>query len=145
MSISAVGLPKSLSSEVDYQLPAGVSSYPVKVVPSNTSKVDSGSLTLATTASAVQSLGFNSTNVIFDIPAGQSKSVHIDPRFSTLSFRATYTVSTAGTGGNTASAYLRSHCMSFFDRCQTESQSGVVLDDVNQLKEIAWLKCMVYW
>lgn len=137
MSISAVGLPKSLSSEVDYQLPPGVSSYPVRVVPSNVSKVDSGSLTLALTADKIQNLGFNATNVIFDVPAGQSKSVHIDPRFSTLSFRATYTVSTAGTTGSTSAAYLRSNCMSFFDRTFTESQSGVVCDDVNQLGLVA--------
>lgn len=125
-----VGFPKELSNEIDYSPPAGVSSYQVKVVPSNLSQVQSSTQSVGTTAGVVQ-LNGTSSNVIFDIPAGQGKSVFLDPRFTTLNFRANYEVVTAGTSTNIGDTYLRSSGYAHFDRCYIQSQEGVILDDIN--------------
>ena len=127
--LSQVGFPKELQNAIDYSLPADVSSYSVKVVPSNLSQVQTTTQT-ATAGSVLQLSGTNS-NVIFDIPAGQSKSVFIDPRFTTLSFRANYEVVSAGATAVFTSGCLRSSAMAHFDRSYTQSQSGVVLEDIN--------------
>lgn len=131
MSISNVAFPKELSKEVSYQVPPDVQSYTVKVVPSNVQQIQSTTQTL-TASSNLQLLG-NSQNVNFDIPAGQSKSVFIDPRFSTLSFRVNYEIVSGGTSANITSCVLRSNAMAHFDREYIESQSGVLLDDVNNI------------
>lgn len=133
--LSAVGFPSELKSEIDYSLPASVSSYAVKVVPSNLSQVQSPTQTL--TASSVIQLNGTSSNIIFDIPAGQGKGIFIDPRFSTLSFRANYEVVSAGSAAIITSAVLRSGAMAHFDREYIQSQSGVILDDVNLVGVVA--------
>ena len=43
---SQVGFPKELSPEIDFQLPEGVNSYNLKVVPSNVQSVVSTTQTL---------------------------------------------------------------------------------------------------
>ena len=73
MSLSQVGFPKELQNAIDYSLPANVNSYSVKVVPSNLSQVQSTTQTL--TASSTLNLLGTSTNIIFDIPAGQGKGI----------------------------------------------------------------------
>jgi hypothetical protein len=83
--LSQVGFPKELQNEIDYQLPPSVSAYNVKVVPSNGSQFQSSTQTL--TASSTLNLNGSNQNIIFDIPAGQGKSIFVDPRFSTLNFR----------------------------------------------------------
>lgn len=132
MSVSAVGFPKELSKEVSYQVPPSVNSYTVKVQPSNVQQVQSSQQSL--TVSSRPSLVGNSQNINFDIPAGQSKSVFIDPRFSTLNFRCRYSlVGTAPSSAVITSMVLRSNAMAHFDRLFIESQSGVLLDDVNNI------------
>lgn len=127
--LGQVGFPKELKNEIDYSLPASVSGYSVKVTPSNVQQVQSTTQTI-TASSNVALLG-TSQNVIFDVPAGLSKSTFIDPRFTVLNFRANYEVVGAGTTAIVTSAALRSCAMAHFDRCYLQSQSGVVLDDVN--------------
>lgn len=131
MSVSNVAFPRELSKEVSYQVPPDVQSYTVRVAPSNVQQVQSTTQTL-TASSTLQLLG-NSQNVNFDIPAGQSKSVFIDPRFSTLTFRVNYEVVSAGSSAVVTNALLRSNAMAHFDRMFIESQSGVLLDDVNNI------------
>lgn len=127
--LGQVGFPKELSKEIEYSLPANVSGYSVKVTPSNVQMVQS----TTQTASAGQNLALlgTSQNVIFDVPAGLSKGTFIDPRFTVLNFRANYEVVSAGTSAVVTSAALRSCGMAHFDRCYIQSQSGVVLDDLN--------------
>ena len=132
---TTIGFPKSLQNEIDYSLPASVNSYSVKVVPSNLSQVQSATQTL--TASSTLQLNGTSSNIIFDIPAGQSKDVFIDPRFSTLSFRVNYEIVNTPSAAIVTSAQLRSNAMSHFSRTYTQSQSGVVLDDINSLDVLA--------
>lgn len=129
-----VGFPSSLSNEGSYSLPQSVSSYNIKVVPSNTSSVVAPAQTL--TASSTLNLNGTSQNVIFDVPAGGSKSQFIDPRFSTLSGRITYAISSGASSAVITNCQLRSNFMSFFDRTYTQS-NGVVLDDLNSLGVIA--------
>lgn len=129
--MNQVGFPSELKNEIDYSLPADVSSYSVKVVPSNLSQVQSTVQTL--TASSNLNLNGTSTNIIFDIPAGQGKAIFVDPRFSTLNFRVNYEVVSAGATAVITSGVLRSGAMAHFDREYIQSQSGVILDDVNLL------------
>jgi len=132
---SAVGFPKELMNEIDYTLPASMSSYPVRVVPSNLSQVQSPTGALPTAAGTYQ-LNGSSSNIIFDIPAGQSKDLFIDPRFSTLSFRVNYEITNSPAGVTISNAQLRGGAMSHFTRTYTQSQSGVILDDINSLEVV---------
>jgi hypothetical protein len=127
--LSQVAFPKELQNEIDYQLPASVSAYNVKVVPSNGSQFQTSTQTL--TASSTLQLNGSNQNIIFDIPAGQSKSVFIDPRFSTLNFRVNYEIVNTPSAAVITTCQLRSSGYAHFDRAYTQSQSGVLLDDVN--------------
>lgn len=127
--LSQVAFPKELQNEIDYQLPPSVNAYNVKVVPSNASQFQSSTQTL--TASQTLNLNGTSSNVIFDVPAGQGKSVFIDPRFSVLNFRVNYEIVNTPSSAIITTACLRSSAYAHFDRAYTQSQSGVLLDDVN--------------
>lgn len=127
--LSQVGFPKELQNAIDYSIPASVNTYAVKVVPSNLSQVQSSVQTL--TASSVVNLQGTNSNVIFDIPAGQGKGIFVDPRFTTMNMRVRYEVLTGASAAVVTSAVLRSSAMAHFDRTYTQSQSGVLLDDVN--------------
>lgn len=127
---SAVGFPKELSPEIDYQLPEGVNSFNLRVVPSNVQSVASSAQTL--TASSTLQLNGTSTNIIFDLPCSGGKGVHLDPRFTLLNFRVAYEVPTGASVAVITSARLRSHAMAFFDRMFITSQSGAILEDINQ-------------
>jgi len=137
MSISQVGLPKELSKDMEYQLPAGLSSYPVRVVPSNIQSITTGSLPALSGTSTPVSLSFPATPVIFDIPANGGKSVFIDHRYSTLSFRVNYEVVSVGTAQTMGTSYLRSNAQSWVERATTFGQSGIVLDDINNFGLVA--------
>lgn len=126
---SQIGFPKELQNDIDMSVPANVSSYAVKVVPSNVSQVQSSTQTL--TASSTIQLNGTSSNVILDIPAGQGKGKFIDPRFSTLNFRVNYEVVNTPSAAVITSAQLRSSGYAHWDRCYIQSQNGVVLDDIN--------------
>jgi hypothetical protein len=131
---SQIGFPKELQNDIDMSVPASVSSYAVKVVPSNVASVVSSEQSLgagaAASASYVQ-LNGTSSNVIFDIPAGQGKGKFIDPRFSTLNFRVKYEITNTPVQTVNTLAKLRSSGYAHWDRCYIQSQNGVVLDDVN--------------
>ena len=133
--MASVALPEELHAETDYLLPEGVSSWSAKILPSNLSQVQSSVQTL--TASSNIQLNGTSSQVIFDIPANGGSSVYIDPRFTTLSFRANYQIVSAGSAANITSAVLRSHAMAHFDRFSMQSQSGLLLDDINLYSVVA--------
>jgi len=131
---TTIGFPRELQNEIDYSLPASMTSYAVKVVPSNLSQSQSATQTL--TASTVHNLNGTSQNIIFEIPAGQSKDTFVDHRFSTVSFRVNYEIVNTPAAAIVTSACLRGSAMSHFSRTFTQSQSGVILDDVNSLDVI---------
>lgn len=126
--LSQYGFPKQLQNEIDASIPPSVSSYSVKVVPSNVSQVQTSTQTL--TASSTLQLNGVSQNIIFDIPAGQGNTF-IDPRFTTLNFRVNYEIVNTPSAAVVTSANLRSCGYAHFDRSYIQSQTGVVLDDVN--------------
>ena len=127
---SQVGFPKELSPEIDFQLPEGVNSYNLKVVPSNVQSVVSTTQTL--TASSTLQLNGTSSNIIFDLPCSGGKGVHLDPRFTLLNFRVKYSIPAGASSAVITTARLRSHAMAFFDRMFITSQSGAILEDINQ-------------
>jgi len=126
--LSQYGFPKQLQNEIDASVPPFVSSYSVKVVPSNVSQVQSSTQTL--TAGVPVQLNGVSQNIIFDIPAGQGNTF-IDPRFTTINFRVNYEIVNTPSAAIVTSANLRSSAYAHFDRSYMQSQTGVVLDDVN--------------
>lgn len=126
--LSQYGFPKQLQNEIDATVPPFVNSYTVKVVPSNLSQVQSSTQTL--TASSTLQLNGVSQNIIFDVPCGQGNTF-IDPRFSTLNFRVNYEVVNTPSAAINTTCNLRSSGYAHFDRTYTQSQTGVVLDDVN--------------
>lgn len=127
--LGKVAFPASLKNEVDYSLPASVTGTSIKVAPSNVQQVQS-SIQTVTPSSNVSLLG-NSQNVIFDLPAGMSKGTFLDPRYTLLNFRCNFKVETGSSAAVVTSAVLRSCAAAYFDRMFIQSQSGVVLEDMN--------------
>jgi hypothetical protein len=126
---SAVGFPKELSNEIDYQLPASVNSYNVRIVPSNVQSVASPAQTL--TASSTLQLNGTSTNIILDLPCSGGKGVHLDPRFTLVNFRVAYQIPAGASAAVITSARLRSHAMAWFDRMFITEQTGAIIEDIN--------------
>jgi hypothetical protein len=118
--------------EVDFSLPPAATSYSIKVQPSNISTVVSPTYTATASQSPLTGLTFPSQTLFFDIPAGASPSVFIDTRFSTLSFRATYSVVTAGTSSVLTTGFQRSGGYSYFDRTYVTAQNGNIVEDINE-------------
>jgi len=125
--MTTVGLPSELKPELDYSLPAGMSSYQVKVTPANLSQIQSSTQTL--TASSNINISNTSTNVIFELPTQAGSSTVVDPRFTSLSFRVGYEVVAIGTTNAVTNCQLRSHAGAYFNRSFTQA-GGVILEDI---------------
>ena len=125
--MTTVGLPSELKPELDYSLPPGMSSYQVRVTPSNLSQVQSSTQTL--TASSTINISNTSTNVIFEIPTQAGSNTVVDPRFTSLSFRVGYEIVSKGTNNAVTNCQLRSHAGAFFNRSFTQA-GGVILEDI---------------
>jgi len=80
---------------------------------SNGSQFQTATQTL--TASSTLNLNGSNQNIIFDIPAGQGKSVFIDPRFSTLNFRVNYEIVNTPSAAVITNMQLRSSAMAHFE------------------------------
>ena len=135
---SNVGLPASMMlGHLDNSVPPDTRSYTAKIQPSNVSQITTtiSSLTapLAQTAVYVQpDMTFPSQQIIFDLPCGASPSTFLDPRATTISFRATYTITTIGTTATYVGSFLRSGAYSFFDRMSITSQNGSIIEDITE-------------
>ena len=125
--MTTVGLPSELKPELDYSLPAGMSSYHVRVTPANLSQVQSSTQTL--TKESTLQLTNTSSNIIFEIPTQAGANVVVDPRFSTISFRSNYEIVSKGTTNAVTNMQLRSHAMAYFNRSYTQA-GGVILEDI---------------
>ena len=129
---SDLGLPAEMQlGKLDNSLPSSARSTVIKVQPSNISSVSSTFSTLATNTNTVQTycpdFTMNSQTLNFDLPI-PSQSSFIDSRFTTVSFNATLTCNTAGTG-NMTGGLLRGSGASFFDRMTVTGQDGNILED----------------
>ena len=133
---SSVGLPQEMMlGHLDYSIPPDAKSFSVKVQPSNLSTITTTLSNLSVTNNSTVTQPdqpFPSQNLIFDLPCGASPSMFLDSRFTTLNFRATYTLTTAGTNYTTSAAYLRSNANSFFDRMYITSQNGAIVEDIGE-------------
>jgi len=136
MSIpSPIGLPLELKlGEIDFSLPADARSYQVNVQPSNVSEVKQTGISLICAASSAPTVlpQFTSQTIYFDLPAGSSPSTFIDNRFTTISFRANVSITTAVTGSSITSAFQRSGGYSWFDRMYITAQNGNIVEDVTE-------------
>jgi hypothetical protein len=126
--MATIGLPSELKPELDYSLPNGMSAYQVRVVPSNLSQIESSTQTLPATAVATRLLN-TSANVIFEIPTQAGSNTVIDPRYTSLSFRAKYSCVSAGSAQNITNMCLSSHASAYFTRAFTQA-GGVILEDI---------------
>lgn len=125
--MATVGLPSELKPDLDYSLPQGMSSYHVRVTPANLSQVQSS--TQAIGASSTIQFTNTSANIIFELPTSAGSRTVLDPRFTSVSFRANYEIVVAGSGVNVTNCQLRSHAMSYFNRSFTQA-GGVILEDI---------------
>jgi hypothetical protein len=135
MSIpSPIGLPQELKlGEIDFSLPADARSYQVNVQPSNVSSVSQTGISVISGAGGPPTTTpqFSSQTLYFDLPAGASPSTFIDNRFTTISFRANLTVTTALSAVVTT-AYQRSGGYSWIDRMYITAQNGNIVEDVTE-------------
>jgi len=131
---SSVGLPNEcMLGSLDFSMPQDSKSMSVKIQPSNLSSIVTSFSTGSANANTPLDIPFPSQNIIFDLPCGQSPSTFLDTRFTTLNFRMNISVvGAAGAACNIASGYLRSHANSFFDRMYVTSQSGTILEDIQE-------------
>jgi hypothetical protein len=134
---SKVGLPAEVQPSLSYSLPASARSYAVRVQPTNLSSITSSTLSSSTTVGYLSSdLAFPNTNVIFDLPTSQSPSTFLDTRFTTLNFKATLNITTAGTLGTgtaaSAVANQRGGGASWFDLMTIYGGDGAVLEQINE-------------
>ena len=136
MSIpSPIGLPQELKlGEVDFSLPADARSYQVNVQPSNVSSVAQTGISVISAAGGPPTTTpqFSSQTLYFDLPAGSSPSTFIDNRFTTISFRANLTVTTAFVGAFAQTGYQRSGGYSWIDRMYITAQNGNIVEDVTE-------------
>jgi hypothetical protein len=129
----ALGLPAGFKPSPEIAMSAGVQSQLVRVQPNNISSITSGTQTVSYTATNgyVNNLTFPSQLIQFSIPAGAGAHTWIDTEKTTLSFRVTYSVKTAGAGNDsTCTAYLQGGASSFINRIVTIGPDGATLDDV---------------
>ncbi|MFY8160714.1 MAG: hypothetical protein ACOVNU_05240 [Candidatus Kapaibacteriota bacterium] len=134
MSIpSSVSLPSEMNlSAMDISLPPSAKSYSVKIQPSNVSSVVSPNYTMTASSTPLNGLAFPSQTIYFDLPCGSSPSTFLDTRFTTLSYRVTIAVQSAGSSSIVSSGYLRSGAYSFIDRAYLTSQNGGIIEDISE-------------
>lgn len=130
MSAYNEGLPLEMKlSDLDITVPEGTSSRNVRIQPSNLSTIVSPAATYPAASANMADQPFNAQTVVFDIPAGV-RGQYIDTRQSSLTFRATYTVTNAGSACGVATAQLRAGAASFFDRLETLGPAGNILESI---------------
>jgi hypothetical protein len=131
MSIpSSVTLPAEMSYIPEQSLPVEARSFQIAVQPSNVSSIVSSAYSMTASSVPLPAQNFPAQQVNFQIPCGGSPSQFLDTRFSSLSFRATATVVSAGSSSLITSGYQKSGGYSFFDRMQVIGGNGQILEDI---------------
>jgi hypothetical protein len=118
-----MALPQSLN----YNLPSSIAdetrSYTVNVSPSGVTSVQGQVVALPYAAASGGNMGAFPQNIIsFDLPSGQSPSVFMDCRETSLTFRLTW-VTTTLAGGASTQANLIGSASSFFDSLSVYSNN----------------------
>lgn len=138
-----MSLPSQVAVPVEMQvgrlgssLPHEARSQPFKLFPTGTNSVSS-TFTIVGSSVPQNDQSFPATPIIFDLPCGNSPDMFLDNRFSTINYRMTVSVATAGTSCVVASGFLRSSAYSFFDRMYITSQNGQILEDIGEYGVVA--------
>ena len=130
---SAVSLPSEMNlGAMDISLPPSAKSYSVRIQPSNVSSVTSSAYTMTASHSPLNNLSFPSQTIFFDLPCASSPSTFLDTRFTTLQYRVTISVVSAGSASVITTGYLRSGAYAFFDRAYLTAANGNIIEDVSE-------------
>lgn len=120
----SLALPQSLN----YNLPSSIAdetrSYTVNVSPSGVTSVQGPVVTTPYIVASGGNMGAFPQNIIsFDLPSGQSPSVFMDCRETTVSFRLTWIASVAYAAGSNEQVNLIGSASSFFDSLSVYSNN----------------------
>jgi len=135
---SVIALPQEMRlGEVDYSLPPAARNIPMKILPTNVTSVTSSTVSYGSLGANAYlgDIAFPTQQIIFDLPAGVSPSMFIDPRKSSLNFRVLIN-NTAVASQTVAGCNMRSSAYSWFDRQWLQGQNGV-LEDITELGLVA--------
>lgn len=124
LPVQSFGLPQSLK----YDLPPSISddcrSYLVNIAPNGINSVTGASVAAPFTVDSGGNFGSFPQNIIsFDLPSGNSDSVYIDTRETTISFRMTVSYGTSAAANAATTLNLISSASSFFDSVSTYSNN----------------------
>lgn len=137
--------PVALPKEIRYDLPGSLAddarAYTVHQQPSGQTQVQGASIsstTMSANTAGLQNQAFNSQQISFDIPSGMGPSVFLDTASTTLSFRLTWTVSTASSATN-GSVQLIGSGASFIDSLILTSNNTPIetINNYGQLFNVA--------
>ena len=133
-----IGLPREVQYDLPPQLPDSARSYSAHISPDGATSV-LGSIINTTTATAnsagLINQAFSSQQISFTIPSGQSPSTFLDTDATSLSFRLTWTVTTAASYTNGYSQLIGG-ASSFFDSLQLVS-NNTPIESISQYGQLA--------
>jgi hypothetical protein len=132
-----VGLPKETLYELPPQMADGSRAYSAHIAPDGITTVTGPAPTATSFAANLPGLvnqAFTSQQVSFTLPSGQSPSTFLDTTATSLSFRLTWTVSTASSVTN-GFCQLNGGASSFFDSLQLVS-NNTPLENINGYGQI---------
>jgi hypothetical protein len=127
---SKVGLPQEMMvGTLGYSLPHEARSQPFRLFPTGVNSVTT-TYNVGAASSYAGDIPANPVQIIFDLPAGTSPDMFLDPRFTMLNFRAQISVASAGSACVITQGFLRSSAFSYIQRMYINGQSGNVVEDV---------------
>jgi len=144
--MSDVALPKSLNYQLPSKLPDACRAYTMHQPPTGANSV-TGSTAIAnafvvkdasngtTNSSGMVAVPFNNQTITIDIPAGNGPGIFLDPKETNLSFRLTWTVTTASSVANGLLQLLSSGA-SWFNSVSLQFQ-GNPIDQINNYDMLA--------
>lgn len=125
---SAIGMPKEVQYVLPPSLDANSRSFTVHQQPNGITSVTGASVSstvFVANSAGLVSQAFSPQQISFDIPSGQAPSVFLDTAATTLSFRLTWTVSTASSATNPVVSLIGG-ASSFFDQLTVYSNNTPV-------------------
>lgn len=132
--------PLQLPQRLNLSIPSvmrGSSSYSVNISPESTTSITGPAVgaILGAINEGRDYSAFVQQGIKFNIPCGESQSICLDPQSTTLSFKMTYTVTTAVDCANCAFALISS-ASSWFDRLSLTS-SNLPMEEINYYSLVA--------
>jgi hypothetical protein len=123
--------------QLDSRIPRETSDIPIRVY-ANGNPVITTTFSCSTTASTqLAEIPMPVTEILFDIPCGQSPSTYLDNRVSCVNFIATIKNNNAAAGVANCCINLRSSAYAYFDQLQVRGQSGGIIETIPELGLVA--------